>query len=129
MTPTRITHGSDCEDTPAAQRADAIARALMGIGTLDASRLAETASWERSDVQATVGRAAISQALETLTPPVSIHIDQIVAHGKAATVSGRLTRDGSGTMLFCHIIRFTNAKALEIAQLVSFELIERRPRR
>ncbi|WP_417250014.1 hypothetical protein [Celeribacter sp.] len=122
---TRITHGAACEDSPAAQRADAIARALMGIGNLGGFGLSETASWERGDAPAAVGRAAISQALSTRIAPASIHIDQIVTQGKAATVSGRLNRDGTGTALFCHIIRFTSSAGQEIAQLVSFEQPER----
>lgn len=109
-----------------------IACALTGIGTtaLSPDIFAESATWERGDGPPAVGRDAIATALSTAQSraPVSLHIDQIVSHGKAATVSGRLNRDGdaAGPVLFCHILRFTAPDLGQIAQIVSFEQRERR---
>ncbi len=81
----------------------------------------ETASWDQTGMPCVLGREAIAAHLLHATPPQSILIDQVVCHGKAGTVSGRLTRDGVGTMVFCHVIRFTDPSCRQIAQAVSFE--------
>ncbi|WP_417242941.1 hypothetical protein [Celeribacter sp.] len=118
---TQVHRSAQAGAAPEGAVAERIALALMGVGTLNAEILAETATWDRSNAPCAVGRAIILTTLCDIIRPVSITIDQVVAHGKAATVSGRLTRDGSGTHLFCHIIRFTTPRCRDIAQLVSFE--------
>ncbi|WP_439103131.1 hypothetical protein [Celeribacter marinus] len=124
MTP-RVHRTSKSAQTRDAAHAEQIALALMGVGDLNAGQLVDAATWERSDAPCAVGRDVILAAVSAIHPPVSITIDQVIIHGKAGTVSGRLTRDGSGTHLFCHIIRFTTAKRDDIGQLVSFEHLER----
>jgi hypothetical protein len=101
-------------------RAEDIALALMGAGPLSRDLIAEDATWERSDNVPAAGRAAIVKTFETLIAPDTITVDQVVAQGKAASVSGRLTR-GTQSRIFCHVIRHTTAEATEIAQIVSFE--------
>ena len=91
----------------------------MGVGALPAEMLAEAASWDRPG-GAVTGRAAILEAVAGTAPADLIRVEQVVTHGRAGSVSGRVTRDGS-TRLFCHVIRFTSASAKQIAQLVSFE--------
>jgi len=90
----------------------------MGVGALAPECLAEAASWDRREGGVT-GRAAILATAEKQSAE-AIEIDQVVTHGRAGSVSGRVTRDGD-TNLFCHVIRFTSASVREIAQLVSFE--------
>lgn len=117
----RIQRSQDCDSSEAQSKVTEIALALMGVGRLDVMTLAETASWDHSGAPCVLGRDAIAEHLSQIAPPQSISIDQVTSHGKAGTVSGRLTRDGIGTLLFCHILRFTDASCREIAQAVSFE--------
>ena len=105
----------------AAARAEEIALALMGAGALAPEHLLEGAAWERGEGRALVGRAAILAALGTQPAPERIVVEQVVTHGKAGSVAGRLTRPGAPPRLFCHLIRFSSASAHEVAQLVSFE--------
>ncbi len=103
---------------PEEAEAEAIALALMGVGALGPERLAEAASWERPG-GGVMGRAAIVAAAARQSAE-AIAVDQVVTHGRAGSVSGRVTRGGA-TRLFCHVIRYTAPDAREIAQLVSFE--------
>ncbi len=82
--------------------------------------LAETASWDRTGAPSVIGKAAIVEALAPLTAPSDLYVTQIVIEGRAATVSGHLTRE-QGAILFCHVLRFTTPERSEIAQIVSFE--------
>ncbi len=115
---TEVRRSPDCGHSPGNARAEQIALALMGVGTLDQAVLAEAASG--------TGRKARSPAGLRLRPPRPpraadlIRVEQVVTHGRAGSVSGRVTRDGT-TRLFCHVIRFTSASAKQVAQLVSFE--------
>ena len=113
-----VIRAADCHNSPKNQRAEDIALALFGVGTLPEDQIAEGAVWDRPG-GAVSGRAAILAAIapEGIT---RIAADQVVTHGKAGSVSGRVTRAGE-TRLFCHVIRFTSASARQIAQLVSFE--------
>ncbi|MCB1336291.1 MAG: hypothetical protein KDK10_02130 [Maritimibacter sp.] len=115
---TEVRRSTDRGTSPENARAEAIALALMGVGTLEADALAEAASWDRPE-GAFSGRAAICARAEAQRADL-IRIEEVVTHGRAGTVSGRVTR-GTETRLFCHVIRFTTASAHEIAQLVSFE--------
>lgn len=101
-------------------RAQDIALALMGAGTLDPDMLAENAVWERPG-GALSGRPAILRALRSARAPERIEVDQVVTHGKSGSVSGRYWLAGGDERLFCHVLRFTTAAAREIAQMVSFE--------
>ena len=110
--------GPDCGNSPKNATAERIALALMGVGALDGDILAEAASWDRPE-GAVTGRDAI-RAVARRQSADAISVEQVVTHGKAGAVSGRVTR-GADTRLFCHVIRFTGASAREVAQLVSFE--------
>jgi hypothetical protein len=101
-------------------RAEDIALALMGAGPLPCDLFADDATWERGADGSAAGRVAIVKAFGKLMAPDSITVDQVVAHGKAASVTGRLTR-GTQTRIFCHVIRHTSEAATQIAQIVSFE--------
>ncbi|MGH1367649.1 MAG: hypothetical protein ACRBCL_03465 [Maritimibacter sp.] len=121
MTPV-ITRSTDCETGEEALRAEAIALALMGVGALEETLLVEGASWQgANDAPVAVGRSAIQDACSAIRPARAIAIEQIITQGAAGSVAGRLRRDGEGERLFCHVIRFTNSAANQIAQLVSFE--------
>lgn len=115
---TDVRRSADCGKSPTSTRAEGIALALMGVGALDHALLAEAATWDRPE-GAVTGRAEICAAA-TAQKADLIRIEQVVTHGRAGSVSGRVTRRGE-TRLFCHVIRFTSASAQEIAQLVSFE--------
>ncbi len=106
-------------DSAEEARAEQIALALMGVGRLDPSALAEAATWDGAS-GALAGRSAIVAALEAVAPAEKIRVEQVVTHGKAGSVSGRVTRAGQ-TRLYCHVIRFTSVAAHQVAQLVSFE--------
>lgn len=114
-----VIRSAETETSPKDSRAEAIALALMGVGRLDADTLAEAATWDGAG-GAVSGRSAILAAVEATRAPEKIRVEQVVTHGKAGTVSGRVTR-GSETRLYCHVIRFTSAAAGQVAQLVSFE--------
>lgn len=101
-------------------RAEDIALALMGVGPLPSDMIADDATWERGQDAPAAGRLAIVKVFKALKAPDSITVDQVVSHGKAATVSGRLTR-GTQSRIFCHVIRHTSEAATQIAQIVSFE--------
>ncbi|RPE72084.1 SnoaL-like protein [Pacificibacter maritimus] len=101
-------------------RAEDVALALMGVGPLPSELIAPDATWQRSDAAPAAGRAAIVRTFEKLIAPDTITVEQVVAQGTAASVSGRLTR-GKQSRIFCHVIRHTTAQATEIAQIVSFE--------
>ncbi len=116
----QVTRSADCENSAKNRRIEDIALALMGAADLPESTLSEAAVWDRFG-GAVMGRTAILAARDAAAPCQTIRVDQVVSHGKAGTASGLLTRDGEGTRLFCHVIRFTSAAADEIAQVVSFE--------
>ena len=122
---TRVIRKAEGGNSPKNARAEEIALALMGVTELPAAMVGETAIWDRTDAPTLVGRTAILDALRAVSPPVSITVTEVVSHGRAGTVSGRLTRDGQGTVLFAHILRFATASQKELAQMVSFEREER----
>jgi len=115
---TEVRRSPDCGNSPKNETAERIALALMGVGALDDTMIAEAASWDRPD-GAVTGRVAIRATAEAQTADL-IRVEEVVTHGRAGSVSGRVTRGGD-TRLFCHVIRFTGAAATQIAQLVSFE--------
>lgn len=123
---TRIDQPLDSTVPPESRRATEIALGLMGAGPLKPALFSENASWTRAEGPCLVGRSAIGAALNALTAPASLTILEVTTHGKAATVSGRMTRDGTGLMMFCHVLRFTTPDCRELAQVVSFEHVERR---
>lgn len=113
---------AECDATPEAEQAEAIALALMGVGQLAPETFAEAASWERgAPLPAAVGREAILDVIACLAPPERIELSQIATHGKAGSVAGRILRPGAPPRLFCHLIRYTSAETREVAQLISFE--------
>jgi len=106
-----------------AARTEAIALALSGVAVMPAGLIGAGSSWEgRGPVR--IGPEAIAAGLSALMPPERIEISDIVTHGRAGTVSGRIWREGR-VALFCHVIRYTSAAAREVAQMVSFEHQER----
>lgn len=119
---TEIRRSAECGSSPKNAKAEAIALALMGAGPADAvladGGLAEAASWDRPG-GSVADRVAILAAAEGQRADL-IRIEQVVTHGRAGSVSGRVTR-GTETRLFCHVIRFTSAAATQVAQIVSFE--------
>lgn len=117
---TEIRRSSDCGNSPKNARAEEIALALMGVGTLEAGLLAEAASWERPGGAVTGREEILARVREAVGTADLIRVEQVVTHGRAGSVSGRITR-GETTRLFCHVIRFTSASAKQIAQIVSFE--------
>lgn len=119
---TEVRRSADCANSPKNAKAEGLALALMGVGELPGHLLAEAASWDRPG-GAVTGRAAILATLsaEARAPAADlIRVEQVVTHGKAGSVSGRVTR-GAETRLFCHVLRFSSAAATQVVQLVSFE--------
>jgi len=114
-----VIRSADCSNSLRNARAEEIALALMGIGQLQADTLAEAATWDGAG-GAVAGREAILAKIGGMERPAKVRVEQVVTHGKAGTVSGRITR-GDDTRLYCHVIRFTSASAGQVAQLVSFE--------
>jgi len=114
-----VIRSGDCANSPKNARAEEIALALMGVGELPDTLLAENAVWDGAG-GALSGRDAIRAACAQLPEAEKIRVEQVVTHGKAGSVSGRITRGGE-TRLFCHVIRFTSTTARQIAHLVSFE--------
>ncbi|WP_319826146.1 hypothetical protein [Thalassovita sp.] len=116
----QVTRGADCGKSLKNSLVEEIALGLLGAVDLPETVLSEGAVWDRAG-GAVSGRAAILAARAAVSPCQTIHVDQVVSHGKAGTASGVLTRAGEGTRLFCHVVRFTSAAADQIAQVVSFE--------
>lgn len=117
---TRIARSPDCGNSPKNQKVEEIALALMGVGELPDDALAEGASWDRFGA-GVMGRSAIRAARGQMPDHEWIEISEVVSHGKAGSVSGRLQRAGESPRIFCHVIRFTSASAKQIAQIVSFD--------
>lgn len=117
---TRIARSPDCGNSPKNAKTESIALALMGVGDLPDGWVAEGASWDRFG-SAVTGRRAIAEARAAGPAHDWIEISEVVTHGKAASVSGRLQRTGEPPRIFCHVIRFTSASASSIAQIVSFD--------
>lgn len=120
MAATQVIRAGQDDPSPEAANAEAIALALMGVGDLSATRLAEGATWDRGE-GAVTGREAILAARAAHPVPEKVWIDQVVTHGRAGSVAGRLTRPGGRPRLYCHLIRFTSASAQQVAGLISFE--------
>lgn len=111
----------NCNATsPKYQTTETIALALMGVGELPGDMIAENAVWD-SVSGAVTGRAAICAAQSKLPAADLIEVKEVVTHGKAGSVSGRVTRKDGRTRLFCHVIRYTSAAGQQIAQLVTIE--------
>lgn len=114
-----VIRSPDCGNSPKNALAEDIALALMGVGELPETLLAPDAVWDRAS-GALSGRDTIAAAVAAITPPDRIRVEQVATHGRAGSVSGRITRGGE-TRLYCHVIRFTSPAARQVAQLVSFE--------
>jgi len=114
-----VIRAQGCEAAPETTTTEAIALALMGVGDLPGHALAENAVWDGAH-GARAGRAAIGAAVARVAPADRIRVEQVVVHGRAGTVSGRITRAGQ-TRLYCHVIRFTAQNRAQAAQIVSFE--------
>lgn len=115
---TEVQRSADCGNSPKNAKVEDIALALMGVGDLADDLIAEAATWDRPGT-AVMGHDKIRETASAQHAD-RITVDQVVSHGKAGTVSGRISRAGK-TSLFCHVIRFTTASAKQVAQLVSFE--------
>ncbi len=98
--------------------AQELALALMGARSLLPDVIAEGATWQKGSATL-IGREAIVGAVRPATAKITI--DEIVTHGKAAAVSGKMRDDDGKTHLFCHMIRFTSTAARQVASIVSFE--------
>ena len=98
--------------------AQELALALMGDCPLSSGAIAEGATWQKGSATL-IGREAIVGAIKPTATVITI--DEIVTHGKAAAVSGKMRDDSEQTRLFCHMIRFTSASACQVASIVSFE--------
>lgn len=125
--PTRATQVRYALDMPLQEderKLATLALSFLGVGALPPERLADSASWDRTGAPTLVGGREILRRQVGLKPPVSLAVTQIVAQGKTATVSGRLTRNGQPPALFCHVLRFTDPSQARIAQVVSFEQVE-----
>ncbi|MHA6262830.1 hypothetical protein ACXYMO_06485 [Arenibacterium sp. CAU 1754] len=106
--------------SPKNQTTEDIALALMGVGELPGDMIAENAVWDSAN-GAVTGRNAIRAAQAALPAADLIEVKEVVTHGKAGAVSGRVTRKGGRPRLFCHVIRYTSAAGHQIAQLVTIE--------
>jgi len=80
--------------------------------------LSESVTWQNGD-NVHVGRTSVISAIKP-DDAISVKVDDVVTHGKAAAVSGRLKTEGEA-FLFCHMIKFTSASAKQIASIVSFK--------
>ncbi len=117
LTPVRILRNGPLTQSESDRSAEAIALGLLGVCELPVEGLSANATWQNgSDVL--VGRAAISAAI-CAKRLIEVRIEDVVSHGKAAAVSGRLITN-SGPYLFCHMIKYTNASAKHVASIVSF---------
>lgn len=116
---TEIRRGPGCDTSPRNAQAEGIALALLGVGRLDQELLADAATWDRPVGGTVTGRGEICAAAAAQSADL-VRLEQVVTHGRAGSVTGWVTRQGT-TRLFCHVIRFTSASAAEVAQLVSFE--------
>lgn len=112
---------SDDESEVRELRAQQIARALMGDGPIDADQLAASVTWQNSRQGALVGRDAVLKAVKNARVD-AVKVDEVVTQGKAASVSGFVTR-AADRGLFCVMLRFTSAAQVQVASIVDFEHI------
>lgn len=99
-------------------KAKEISLGLLGAGALPKDVLSDSVTWQNGGSVFVGQEAVLAKIAETSAS--SIKIEDIVTHGKAAAVSGRLTSE-TGPKLFCHMIKFTSASAKQIASIVSFQ--------
>ena len=104
--------------TTTTERAKDISLGLLGAAEMPIGMLSDNVTWQNGD-RVLIGHAAVLASVGD-SPPLSVTIDDVVTHGKAAAVSGRLVAD-TGPRLFCHMIKFTNSSAKKIASIVSFQ--------
>ena len=120
MTTLNLIRSGDCEGSPKNLRAETIALGLMGAAPLAPDAFAEGVGWERGSGETLMGREAIL-AVEKGVGLRKIEVSQVVTHGKAGAVSGRLWREDGSSSLFCYMLRFTSAAVKQVAHVVSFE--------
>lgn len=114
-----VERGENCGTSPKARKAADIALGLMGAARLEPSVIAEGATWQNGGRSLLGREAVVAQARKAKTE--YIRIDEIVTHGKAAAVSGQMRRAGKPPALFCHMIKFSSAAALQVASVISFD--------
>ena len=114
-----ITRASQDSKSPNAEQAESIALGLMGAKKLNLEHMSDSVTWQKGSDGALMGRDSISAAISHRELKAVI-IDEIVTHGKAAAVSGRI-RSNMETRLFCHMIKFTSSSAKQVASIVSFD--------
>lgn len=95
-----------------------ISLGLLGAGEMPDGVLSDCVTWQNGE-SVLVGQAAVIASARKIAHR-SVTIEEVVTHGKAAAVSGRLL-SATGPKLFCHMIKFTSTSAQEIASIVSFE--------
>lgn len=110
----------DCGNSPKNARAQDIALALMGAGSLDPALLSDGVVWDRRGGSLN-GAKAVLASLKRMKPPARIDVDQVVTHGRSGAVSGRFTTARGEVRIFCHMLRFTGASQAQIGQIVSFD--------
>jgi hypothetical protein len=106
--------------SPNALIAEEVSLGLLGARELAPALLAENITWQNGESSVIIGRSSVKSAVK-LKNLRKVQVEDIVTHGMAAAVSGRLFRDDHDARLFCHMIKFTSASAQEIASIVSFE--------
>lgn len=120
---TRIKRSGPGTGTAKDARTEEIALALMGAVPVDLTLFAEAAGWQNGPNGAAMGRARIVEKIAAARDPDEISVEQVVSHGKAGSVAGRVVRGGE-PYLFCHVIRYDTAAAGKVVQVVSFERAE-----
>ncbi len=104
--------------TQTSEKVREISLGLLGAGDMPDGVLSDSVTWQNGD-RVLVGQDAVLASAKTYSHS-SVTIDDVVTHGKAAAVSGRLQSE-TGPRLFCHMIKFTSASAKQIASIVSFQ--------
>ena len=100
------------------ERAKEICLGLFGADAMPDHVLSDSVTWQNGDC-VLIGQDAVLTSIKKLARS-SVKIEDVVTHGKAAAVSGRLITN-QGPFLFCHMIKFTNTSAKQIASIVSFK--------
>lgn len=78
--------------------AEEVCFGLLGAGQMREGILSESVTWQNGD-NVHVGRTSVISAIKP-DDAISVKVDDVVTHGKAAAVSGRLKTEGEA-FLFC----------------------------
>ncbi len=120
---TRVTHSSDCGNSPKNQFAETIAIALEKGDVKTISAAVDTATqWQLDGVSLHEDAIVDKLKQRAAAKPGSLVIGHVVTHGKKGAVSGVSRFKQGNSREFCHVIEFADTKCDRISTVSSYHL-------